>query len=179
MKRRIFNRHQAFAAVLGVTDGVLTSLTLAAGRMIHPQNRLSGSIAVRVAIASALAGGIVFFTAEVARRNYELVHAERQLNLISRGYLATTRLGHFVLVESLEAAVIVMASNFLGALAPLLAGSIFKQYAWMPIGLAIILLGALGVSIAQVTHRGRILWATSLMVVGTTLALLGIWLHIV
>jgi len=179
MNWRTFSRHHAFATVLGLTDGVLTALTLAGGRMIQTQNPITLSLALRVALASALAGGIVFFTAEVARRNFQLIHAERQLNLVSRGYLATTRLGHFVLIESLEAALIVITSNFLGALAPLLAGSIFRRFAWTPIGLAVMLLGTLGISIARVTHRSSFRWSTGLMTAGAGLAILGIWLRIV
>ena len=88
---------------------------------------VSPSLAMRVAAASAVAGGVVFFTAEVARRNQELVHAEQQLNLVAHGQLATTRLGHFVLMESSKAALTVVGSNFLGALSPLLAGLLWRR----------------------------------------------------
>jgi VIT1/CCC1 family predicted Fe2+/Mn2+ transporter len=118
MISRMFKGRETFAAVLGLTDGLLTVLTLAAGRMIQSQSGLPFSLAMRVAAASSVAGGVVFFTAEVARRNQELVHSERQLNLVARGHLATTRLGHFVLTESSKAALTVIGSNFLGALSP-------------------------------------------------------------
>lgn len=179
MSWRTFIRQRAFAAVLGLIDGILTALTLASGRIIQADNRPTLSLALRVAIASALSGGIVFFAAELARRNYELIHAERELSLVSRGYLATTRLGHFVLLETFQTTLVVVLSNFVGALAPLLAGPMFRQFAWMPICFAIVSLGILGILIAQVTHRGRIRWAVSLMIVGTAVAGLGIWLHIV
>lgn len=179
MRPVAFLRGQAFAAVLGLTDGILTALTLASARIIQAHNPPTLSLALRVATASALSGGVVFFAAQLGRRNHELIHAERELNLVARGYLATTRLGHLALLETLQAALVVTVSNFLGALAPLLAGPMFRQFAWMPICLAIALLGFLGLLIAQVTHRSRIQWVATLMIAGIALAFLGLWLHIV
>jgi VIT1/CCC1 family predicted Fe2+/Mn2+ transporter len=174
-------RRHSFAAVLGITDGILTALTLASARIIQANSHHSFplSLAVRVATASALAGGVVFFTAELAQRNFELVHAERELNLAARGYLATTRLGHFVLVESLGAATVVTASTFLGAFLPLLLGATFREFPWTPIGFAIALLGILGALIGRVTYRSKFRWATALMGTGGALTFLGVWLHIV
>ena len=179
MRSHIFNRRQGFAAVLGLTDGILNSLTLAAGRLIEPDNSLSLSLALRVGVASALAGGVVFFAAEVAQRNHELVHAERQLNLAARGRLATTRLGNFVLRESSGATLTVIGSNFVGALAPLLMGLMLRAHPWTPIAFAVFLLGGLGILIAHVTYRSKAYWCGGLMVVGGGLSGLGIWLHIV
>ena len=179
MNYRIFHRRQAFAAVLGMTDGVLNSLTLAAGRLIEPGSGVSLSLALRVGVASALAGGVVFFTAELAQRNSELVHAEQQLNLASHGSLATTRLGHFVLVESAGATLTVVLSNFTGALAPLLVGMTLRGYVWTPIAFAVLLLGGLGILIAHVTFRRKSRWGIGMMLAGASLSLLGIWIHIV
>lgn len=179
MSARILNRRQAFAAVLGLTDGMLSSLTLAAGRLIERGNRLTPSLALRVAIASALAGGVVFFTAEVAQRNHELVHAEHELNLASHGRLATTQLGYFVLVESLGAAFTAVVSNFVGALFPLLTSVVLRGDVWVPIAFAVVLLGVLGVLIAQATYRSRLWWPVGLMLAGAALSGLGIWLDIV
>jgi VIT1/CCC1 family predicted Fe2+/Mn2+ transporter len=179
MIRQMLQRREAFAAVIGLTDGVLTVLTLAAGRMIQSRSGLPLSLAMRVAAASAVAGGVVFFTAEVARRNQELVHAEQQLNLVGHGQLATTHLGHFVLIESSKAALTVIGSNFLGALLPLLAGLLWRRLVWVPICFSVLLLGTLGAIIAKLTYRSTMLWTTGLMLAGVVLAILGIWLRIV
>jgi VIT1/CCC1 family predicted Fe2+/Mn2+ transporter len=179
MMSQIFKRREAFGAVLGLTDGMLTVLTLAAGRMVQSQSGLSLSLVLRVAAASSLAGGVVFFTAEVARRNQELVHAEQQLNLATRGHLATTRLGHFVLVESLRSALTVIGSNFIGALSPLIATLLWRRLTWGPIALSILLLGVLGTIIAKATYRNTLLWTIGLMSAGVSLAAIGIWLKIV
>lgn len=178
MNRRVNTKKYQFAVVLGLTDGILTSLTLAAGRIIESQNGVSLSIGLRVATASALAGGVVFFTAELARRNHELVHAEQQLNLLSHGRLAATRLGHFVLIESSKATIVVIASNFFGALLPFLV-SLISRLRWVPICFALILLGVLGMAIATVTYRSKVRWALSLVIAGSALVILGLWLRIV
>jgi len=140
MSRSAVAKEYGFAAILGLTDGILTALTLAAGSIIGSRTGLSIFLGLRVASASALAGGVVFITAELARRNHELVHAEQQLNLMSHGRLATTRLGHFVVVESSKATIVVVVSNFLGALLPFfcqvnqqihLRSDLFRpDYAW-------------------------------------------------
>jgi predicted membrane protein (TIGR00267 family) len=178
MSRSAVAKEYGFAAILGLTDGILTALTLAAGSIIGSRTGLSISLGLRVASASALAGGVVFLTAELARRNHELVHAEQQLNLLSHGRLATTRLGHFVVVESSKATIVVVASNFVGALLPFLVGLISKS-AFIPICSALVMLGALGVTIARVTYRSKVLWATSLMIAGALLTALGLWLRII
>lgn len=178
MSKKVTARQHEFAVVLGLTDGILTALTLAAGRIVESRTGLSLTLGLRVATASAFAGGVVFFTAELARRNHELVHAEQQLNLLSHGKLATTRLGHFVLVESSKASAVVVVSNFLGALLPFLVGLI-SHFAWIPICFALISLGALGAAIATVTYRSRMQWVASLILAGAALTVLGLWLRIV
>ena len=165
--------------ILGLTDGILTALTLAAGRLLRSSQEVPPFLALRIATASAFAGGIVFLAAELARRNYELVHAERQLNLRSHGYLATTRLGHFVMMESAAASVIAIAANFLGALTPFLIGITARQTGWAPVCFAILMLGLLGLTIAKITYRRTLLWAVGLMLAGLALTALGYWLQIV
>jgi predicted membrane protein (TIGR00267 family) len=179
MKTGLLKRREAFAAVLGLMDGMLTAVTLSAGRLVQAHDALSFSLAMRVAVASAVAGGAVFFTAELARRNHELVHAERQLSLLSHGKLASTRLGHFALVESSRAALIVVGSNFAGALFPLIVGLLFPRLPWISIGLTIASLGILGEVVARKTYRSRVLWISSLMLAGAGLSALGVWLRIV
>lgn len=169
----------AFSSVLGLTDGILTALTLGAGRMMQSHGTMSVSLAVRIAMASALTGGVVFFTAELARRNRELVRAEQELNLLSRGRLAATRLGRFNLLETSQATVTLVVSNFAGAFLPLIVVTAFRQLAWIPILLSMLLLWGLGWLIARVTYRSRIRWSFGLMAAGAILTAFGMWLHIV
>jgi hypothetical protein len=86
--------------VIGPVDGILTALTLAAARILTPDQPIDISLALRIALAASLSGGFVFFVAEYARLRGELVHAARHLNLASTGRLATSHLGQEVLRES-------------------------------------------------------------------------------
>jgi hypothetical protein len=79
--------------VAGVSDGMLTALTLAGGRMIGASGGLSGGLALCVAAAASVTQIFVFFVARYAQFRQALVHAERQLNLTTPGLLASTRPG--------------------------------------------------------------------------------------
>ena len=115
-----------FPLVIGPVDGILTALTLAAGRILTPDQPIDISLALRIALAASLSGGFVFFVAEYARLRGELVHAARHLNLASTGRLATSRLGQEVLRESVLGTVIAAATGFGGALLPLILGPVFS-----------------------------------------------------
>lgn len=150
---------QVFALVIGVTDGILTALTLAAGRIAGDPAPLTISLAVRIAGASSLSAVFVFFTAEDIRRRSELARSQRQLNLTVRGRLATTRLGSSILIETAASALVSSACNFLGSLIPLIAGGIRS---WLAIVVALLFLGLLGVAAGKATQGSPALWALAL-----------------
>lgn len=175
----LFRREHAFPLVVGVCDGILTALTLAAGLVIGSQAPLRMSLALRIAAASSLSGTFVFFTAEYARLRGELVHAERQLSLTSGGRLATTRLGRAVLAESLAGAGLSSICNFAGALIPLALGALLPDPAWLAIAAAIVALGLLGAVVAHAVRGNPIRWVTGLMAAGGILTLVGLRLHVV
>ena len=167
---------QIFPLVIGVTDGVLTALTLAAGRIFEQSQPLTVELALRISGASSLSGVFVFFTAEYIRLRGELVRSERQLNLTAGGRLATTRLGRAVLIETTTSAVVSSTCNFLGALIPLIAGTTFS---WLAIVVALLLLAVLGVGAARAIHGNPFVWALALVVAGGILTLAGIKFRIV
>ncbi|MCZ2076237.1 MAG: hypothetical protein LC130_14695 [Bryobacterales bacterium] len=175
----LLRREYAFALVVGVCDGILTALTLAAGRVISSQEPLRIQLALRIATASALAGTFVFFTAEYSKLRGELVHAERELSLTEHGRLAASRLGRAVLKEGLEKAGLSSVCNFAGALFPLALGAILPGPAWLAIAAAIIALGLLGTAIAHSVHGNHFRWAIGLMAAGGILTLAGLHLHVV
>ncbi|HEU4742618.1 MAG TPA: hypothetical protein VFS50_13575 [Meiothermus sp.] len=88
MSPALFRRLQ-FSVVLGMTDGILTALTLATGRMLNSEEPLSLSLALRISSVSLLTSLFMFFAAEYARLRGELVQAAKQLNLSARGQLTT------------------------------------------------------------------------------------------
>jgi predicted membrane protein (TIGR00267 family) len=172
-------RGHVFALVIGVTDGILTALTLAAARVVSSTDPITVNLALRIAAASSLSGTFVFFAAEYIHQREGLVHAERQLSLRPGGHLAATHLGHAVLRETLSAAALSSVCNFVGALVPLLAGALAPERSWLAVVVGILGLGALGVMAARATSGRPILWAGALIVVGAVLAAIGLELRIV
>ena len=164
--------------MIGPVDGILTALTLAAGRILTPDQPIDISLALRIALAASLSGGFVFFVAEYARLRGELVHAARHLNLASTGRLATSRLGQEVLRESVLGTVIAAATGFGGALLPLILGAAFSTISWMTIAIAIAVLGLLGFAVSRAVHGNPIYWSAALMVTGALLSAAGVLLHV-
>jgi VIT1/CCC1 family predicted Fe2+/Mn2+ transporter len=174
----LFQREHAFALVMGMSDGILTALTLAAGSVLGSGQPLGTGLALRIAAASAVSGTFVFFAAEYSKLRGELAHAERQLNLTSRGRLAATRLGRAVLVETAVKAGLASLCNFLGALFPLALGAFLPRPAWLPVAAAIVALGLLGGAVARSVRGNSFRWAAGLMMAGLLLTLVGYRLHV-
>lgn len=177
MMRSKWAAGQTFAAVIGVTDGILTALTLASGHFASG-TRPGMGLSLRIAAGSALCGIFVFYTAEYARLRRRLVDAEKQLNLWNRGHFATTRLGHRVRIEAVFSAVVSSSANFLGALLPLWCGTLLPGPAVLAILPSILALGVLGFVLAMTIHGNRLYWTSALMISGLLLAYVGTWLNI-
>ena len=107
------------AVAMGLADGILSALLLASGRLLGSDRGVDASLALRVAAGALATSGFVFYVGRYAELRGRLMHAERQLNLTSRGRLATTHLGRAVLFEALGDAAVSGASCFAGALLPL------------------------------------------------------------
>lgn len=162
--------------VAGLCDGILTALTLAAGKLLGPQAGISLSLSLRVAVAAAVSSAFVFFVAHYAVLRSDLYEAERQLNLTERGRMATTRLGNMVLEEAGCQALVSSLCSFSGALLPLLVG------VWLPalgILVALAALALLGAFLGNTVHGRPLSWAVSLVVGGVVLAWVGFYLKIV
>lgn len=168
-----------FALVIGLTDGILTALTLSSGKLFTSDENITFGLGARIAMASALSGIFVFYTAEYARLRRQLVHASKQLNLASHGHLATTQLGKTVRRDAITAALLSAACNFLGAAFPLFVGVFFPAKRWLTVVISIIALGSLGAALAHTVCGNLIRWSIALMLSGAASAIIGIELHIV
>jgi predicted membrane protein (TIGR00267 family) len=165
--------------VAGVSDGMLTALTLAGGRMLGSASALSGGLALRVAAAASVTQIFVFFVARYSQFRHELAHAERQLNMIAPGHLATTRLGRVVLHDALAAALLSGGCSFGGALIPLGLSVLVPDMPLLSVALTIGLLAVLGVVLARTVHGDPRLWAVGLVAGGFGVSYLGVQLDIV
>ncbi len=168
-----------FPLVIGLADGILTSLTLAADKIVGSHEPIDSTLALRISAATALVGVFIFFVAEYVRLRGELVHAEFHLNLTSHGHLATTQLGRMVFRDTLMGTVISGAFSFLGALLPLMSGIVLPGLRWLPIAVAIIALGLLGVGLARSVYGNAIRWAIALVIAGILLTIVGVKLHVI
>jgi predicted membrane protein (TIGR00267 family) len=164
--------------VAGLSDGMLTALTLGAGHMLPASTPVSPGLALRVACAAALSGAFVFFVAHYAERRGELVEAERQLNLTSHGQLATSRLGRAVMREAAIQAAIASGCTFCGALLPLVVGTWIQQPRWLGAVVALAALCLLGYFLARTVYGSPFRWMTGLVLGGVALTLMGAWLDI-
>ncbi|WFR66093.1 hypothetical protein P9139_13800 [Curtobacterium flaccumfaciens] len=72
--------------MLGVTDGMLNALTLAASAILDGGNGgISLLLALRVGTAALVTAGFTMFVADYAERRVALARAERQLSLTRPG----------------------------------------------------------------------------------------------
>jgi predicted membrane protein (TIGR00267 family) len=174
---RSFVRMQTFAVVIGLTDGILSALTLAAAHLFRGE-RPSASFSLHIALGSAVCGIFVFYTAEYARLRGRLIHAERQLNLPKHGIFATTQLGKQVRAEAVFAAVLSSGANFLGAFFPLVMAGAIHGSLFLAISPSLIALALLGIVLARTVHGSYIFWMIGLILGGIALSFFGVWLHI-
>lgn len=165
--------------VLGITDGILNALTLAAGAIMRGGgDGVTVLLAVRVGVAALITAAFTMFVADYAERRTRLVRASRQLNLTEPGRLAASRLGRDVVRESLGATIVAAVVSFIGALLPLLMGALLPGPSWIVLVLAVAGLGILGWTLGGLLHGGRIRWASFMLVGGMAVTLVGVQLHI-
>lgn len=174
----LFDVRRRLDLVAGLSDGILTALTLGAGHMLPGSTPMSVSLALRVACAGAVSGAFVFFVAHYAERRGELVEAERQLNLTSHGRLATSRLGRAAIAEAAIQAAIASGCAFCGASLPLLVSALIPQPRWLGVLVALMALCLLGYFLARTVYGHTWRWMVGLLLGGVALTLLGVWLDI-
>lgn len=164
---------------MGLTDGILTALTLTANSLISNQPRISMFLALRVAGVAFFSGAFVYFVTKYAEFRQELVHAERQLSLLEHGKLALGHLGRSAMREAGFATMISSGSAFLGCLGPLLVATAFPRYPWSSVVASLFALVLLGVGLGRVLYGNVLRWALTLLVAGALLTVIGIELDIV
>ncbi|MGA8156677.1 MAG: hypothetical protein WB822_10820 [Rhodoplanes sp.] len=95
--------------------------------MLDHGSGASLTLAAKVGVATGCTTMFVFFFAHYAEFRTELIRAERELNILSHGRLATTRLGQQALRESLSAAFLAADCGALGSSIPLLLGLLLPR----------------------------------------------------
>ncbi|GGM76425.1 hypothetical protein GCM10007108_12940 [Thermogymnomonas acidicola] len=165
-----------FPVTIGLSDGIITSLMIAASRMAEPSS-VSAYFALRVAAGSAIVGMFSFFVAEYSRLRNELSRSSRQLGYPSPSFLLRTRLGRSILVEAITGTSASGVSGFTGALIPLAAAA-FTLSPYAPFLAAFVSLVLLGIGLARAVSGSYITWPTGMLALGILMALVGMALHI-
>ncbi|WP_327049104.1 hypothetical protein OG320_15170 [Microbispora sp. NBC_01189] len=104
--------------------------------------------------------------------------AAKQLNLTSRGRLATTRLGQAVIREALSSITVAGAASFLGALLPVAVGVVLPGPSWVPLAISVAILGAPGAGIGAAVGGAPARWSCALAIGGACVAAVGLPLDI-
>lgn len=165
--------------VLGVTDGILNALTLAAGAILRGAgDGVSVALAARVGAAACVTAGFTMFVADYAERRSGLVHASRELNMTEPGRLAATSLGRAVAQESAFAATVAAVASLIGAAGPLLLGTLLPVPPWVTLLITVVLLGILGWLIGAVLSARRLRWALAMLLGGIAVTVIGAELNI-
>jgi hypothetical protein len=168
----IGQRRHRLDIVAGLIDGILNALTLAAAKLIT-RDGLTLSLVVKVGGVTACTTSFVFFVAHYAQLRSELVHAARELNILSRGHLATTQLGKQIFREALLNAAIASVCGIVGSTIPLALSLIAPALPFVGIALTIASLGGLGCWLGASVFGSPVLWASGLMLGGGVVTMIG------
>lgn len=171
------NTRNRLDVVAGLIDGILNALTLAAARLMS-EGGLTLTIAVKLAAVTACTTSFVFFVAHYAQLRSELVRSARQLNLLSHGRLANTKLGRQILREAMLAAFIASICGVAGSAIPMALALVFPQIPILGITLTMVLLAVLGWALALSVSGSPFFWAAGLMLGGVIVTIIGTKLSI-
>ena len=163
--------------VLGLVDGITNALGLATHSILHGGAGSLG-LALRIAFFALATAVFAVFVARYVELRTNLLQAGKQLNLLERGALATTRLGRSARLEALADAVQASLASFSGALFPLALAVAFPALGWLPLALALLLLALLGAIIGRQLSGNPAVWAIALAAAGTVLVVGGAVLDI-
>jgi predicted membrane protein (TIGR00267 family) len=169
----------AFALVVGLVDGILTALILAAGKVLTAGESIELSDVVRVAVVASISAAFTFFVAQYSRFRHVLVRAGKHLTLGSRGPLAKTQLGRAVFLESVVGSFASGACSFAGATFPMVFAMVRPGATWLSLGAPIASLALLGGFLGRSANGNALLWAIALISIGIFFVLVGTQLHIV
>ncbi|MFC0860885.1 hypothetical protein ACFHYQ_01115 [Sphaerimonospora cavernae] len=163
--------------VLGVSDGILNALILAATSILNGQ-RAQIQVGLRVATVALVTAVFTVYIAEYSELRGQLARASRQLNLTSPGRLAATRLGGVVIREAGVATAVAGLASFFGALIPLLIGAAVPGPSWLPLAVSLLILGVLGTGIGTAVGGSRLRWSCALVIGGVCVTAVGLQLRI-
>jgi hypothetical protein len=164
--------------VLGLLDGITNALGLTSGSLLHGGGGVTLGLSLRVASFALATALIAIFGARYVELRVGLIRASKQLNLLKRGALATTRLGRAARWNALMDALHGSVASFLGAGLPLFIAAMLPAVTWLSLVIAVSMLAVLGALIARQINGNALLWAGGLAAAGIILIGVGAELNI-
>jgi hypothetical protein len=164
--------------VLGLLDGITNALGLTAHSILGGGSGVGLGLALRVASFALVTAVFAIFVARYVDLRTGLIRASRQLNLLDRGALATTRLGRAARRDALGDAAQASLASYCGALLPLGIAVAFPASRWLPLVLAVGMLTFLGLVVGHRLGGNPGLWAAALAAAGIILTGVGAMLNI-
>lgn len=163
---------------LGLADGILNALILAASNLVGSGGHITVGLALRISVAALVTAGFAVFVAEYADARGGLRRASRQLNMSSERGLVDTQLGRSALRGAVAQCGLASFASMLGAIGPLLLAAVLPGPSWIAAVIAIVALGFLGAGLATAVLGNRLIWAAALVVGGIGVTAIGAWLEI-
>ena len=164
--------------VLGLLDGITNALGLTAHSILAGGSGLGLGLALRVASFALVTAAFAIFVARYVELRVGLIRAGRQLNLLKRGALATTRLGRAARRDAIADAAQASVASYCGALLPLGVAAALPAFRWLPLVLAVGMLTFLGLAVGHRLGGNPGLWAAALAAAGIILIAVGAALDI-
>jgi len=164
--------------VLGLLDGITNALGLAAHSILGAGAGVSLGLALRVASFALVTAVFAIFVARYVDQRTGLLRASRQLNLLQRGALATTRLGRAARRDALTDAAQASLASYCGALVPLGIAVAFPASTWLSLIVAVGMLTLLGLIVGHRLGGRPGLWAVALAAAGIIVTAVGAVLNI-
>jgi len=165
--------------ILGISDGILNALILAAGAILRDSGRGLGAVlALKVGAAAFVTAGFTMFVAYYSERRSHLIRSAKQLNMTEPGRLATTNLGRAIALESAGATAVAATASLLGACLPLLLGTLLPLPTWVTLAITVALLGLLGWTIGAMLSARATVWCLAMIAGGVVVTAVGAVLDI-
>jgi VIT1/CCC1 family predicted Fe2+/Mn2+ transporter len=177
-KARLQIGRRTLPIVLGLLDGITNTLGLTSGSLLHGGGGVSPGLSLRVATFAWATALVAIFGARYVELRVGLIRASKQLNLLQRGALATTRLGRAARRHALTDALHGSVASFLGAYLPLVIATLLPAITWLSLVIAVGMLSLLGALFARQIGANVVLWASGLTAAGIVLVGIGAELNI-
>ncbi len=168
----------AFAISIGLVDGLITSLVIAAHAIVSHLS-LSPTVAFRIAFGSSFVGSVSFFIAEFSKLSKDEFRVAKILKPGRKSPTIMKNLTEKLIIEALYGGTASFAMGFVGASVPLFTYSLLNNSEIFTLGCSYLALALFGVYTSKITGGSYIKWMAGLIFLGVLMTIVGSILRIV